>query len=136
MPGDWPLFDDFALTELREQADANMPHSCVAAATTDSGRTWSTVTGGSALPCRLTKPRPSELLGVADEIARATALHVVCFPSGSTFAGPRMRYTITGDDNGTPFTRVVYSIGILTAFTVSAEVRVLCHEDPAAVRGT
>jgi len=135
MPGDWPLLDEFALDELREQTAASFLHACAVATTADSGRTYTPVTGASAVPCRLGKPRPEELHGVADTLVHSTATWVVAFVAGSVHARPRVRYVVTGTENGVSFTRTLFAIGILTPVAFSAEVRVLCHEDPVIAAG-
>jgi len=131
MPGDWPLLDDFAMSELREQSVVNLVHTCDVESTADSGRTWSAVTNGNDVACRLMKPTPDELHGVADTLVRTAHSWVVAFPAGSVHARPRVRYVVSGAENGVAFTRTVYSIGLLTPIAYSAESRVLCTEDPA-----
>lgn len=125
-----PLLDDFALDELRALTLASLVHTCDVQATTDSGRTWSNVTSGDNVACRLGKPQPEELHGVGDTIARHASTWTLAFPAGSVHARARVRYVVTGDENGTSFTRTLYAIGVLTPIAYSAEIRVLCTEDP------
>lgn len=130
-----PLLSALAVAELTAQAIANLLHTATVAETADSGRTWSTVTGGTTVPCRLMRPgsrSPGESRGQGGEVERLTSDWVVAFAAGSPFAAPRLRLTITGTDHGTTFTREVYTVGALQPVPQACEARVYAVEDPQA----
>src|SRR5687767_4327755 len=116
------------MASLVAQSGANLPHRCTVQSTAD-GRSWSTITGQTNLPCRLSKPRPGDARPVGDTPVLAASLWVLALAAGSEHAAARLRFIVTGSEHGEAFSRTLYSIGGLTPLAQTAEARVLCTED-------
>jgi hypothetical protein len=131
------LLDDFAMAELVQLTGDNRPHVCTAQSTANSGLTWTNMSGGTDLPCRLSRPqvqaRDRSPGGVA---VSASAPWILALEPGSQFAGPWIRYLVTGEEHGEEFSRTLYSIAALTPIAQNAEARVACQEEPLQVAGS
>lgn len=130
-----PLLGGFAMASLVHQATDNLLHRCTVQSSVD-GYDWANISGATNLPCRLSKPRPSDQRPVGDVGVDSASLWVLSLKAGSEYAAARLRFIVTGTDHGEAFSRTLYSIGGLTPIAQTAEARVLCTEDQLAVAGS
>lgn len=130
MPGEFPLFDGFAKSELQAVQGANLPHLCTVEVV-DSDGAWTAAANNVA--CRLMHVSAA-IRFAGDQHLRPDTEWLLAFAASSPHAGPRRRYIVSGNrPDGTAFvTRTLYSQGAHVPHVEESVAVVECTESPSA----